>query len=103
MPTLTQKQWNEVQAIKRKCTELETANLHLRQERDKATERAREIRLAGSDLFIKHKALFAQFVSLKAAVLALLTYRDQAGPLGFQLEKADDHLHQLRGLVENGD
>lgn len=36
---------------------------------------------------------------LLAACKALVDYRDRAGALGFQLEKADDYINQLRAAI----
>ncbi len=65
MPTLTIKQWDEYQAIIKKCEALKREN--------------------------------QQF---KTAAQGLVSYRDKAGALNFQLEKADYFIWQLRRLVE---
>jgi hypothetical protein len=36
---------------------------------------------------------------LLAACKALVEYRDRAGALGFQLEKADDYINQIRAAI----
>ena len=36
---------------------------------------------------------------LLAACKALVDYRDRAGALGFQLEKADDYINQIRAAI----
>lgn len=36
---------------------------------------------------------------LLAACRGLLAYRRRVGPLGFQLEKADDHLRQIEAAI----
>ena len=50
-------------------------------------------------LSLKAAALEAEDAGLKAACKGLIDYRDRVGPLGFQLEKADDFIGQMRAAI----
>jgi hypothetical protein len=54
----------------------------------------------GIEMLKENNLLKDALGELRAAVCALLDYRQQVGPLNFQLEKADEYMRILRLLIE---